>query len=126
MCGSETLTTVVSRTSMKVLDITAMAISQGLISGRGWVAVFIGRWASCLSISSPLWLPAKRHTVFTEETPVANPSTLDSSFISRASLGCTTDLQVPVFSCDQMAREHNLSGSWRVALPVVSLTALCV
>ena len=32
MCGSETLTTVVSSTSMKVLDMTAMAISQGLIS----------------------------------------------------------------------------------------------
>src|SRR5580704_11574973 len=31
MCGSETLTTVVSNTSMKVLDITAIAISQGLI-----------------------------------------------------------------------------------------------
>ncbi len=32
MWGSETLTTVVSSTSMKVLDITAIAISQGLIS----------------------------------------------------------------------------------------------
>ncbi len=32
MCGSETLTTVVSSTSMKVLDMTAMAISHGLIS----------------------------------------------------------------------------------------------
>ena len=32
MCGSETLTTVVSSTSMKVLDMTAIAISQGLIS----------------------------------------------------------------------------------------------
>src|ERR1700691_2164580 len=31
MCGSETLTTVVSSTSMKVLDMTAMAMSQGLI-----------------------------------------------------------------------------------------------
>ena len=35
MCGSETLTTVVSSTSMKVLDMTAMAMSQGLISARG-------------------------------------------------------------------------------------------
>jgi hypothetical protein len=34
MCGSETLTTVVSSTSMKVLDITAIAISHGLMSGR--------------------------------------------------------------------------------------------
>src|SRR6185437_4901251 len=33
MCGSETFTTVVSNTSMKVLDITAIAISQGLICG---------------------------------------------------------------------------------------------
>ncbi len=33
MCGSETFTTVVSSTSMKVLDITAMAMSQGLICG---------------------------------------------------------------------------------------------
>ena len=32
MCGSETFTTVVSSTSMNVLDMTAMAISQGLIS----------------------------------------------------------------------------------------------
>ena len=32
MCGSETLTTVVSSTSMNVLDMTAIAISQGLIS----------------------------------------------------------------------------------------------
>src|SRR6185437_5357623 len=31
--GSDTLTTVVSSTSMKVLDITAIAISQGLMSG---------------------------------------------------------------------------------------------
>ncbi len=34
MWGSETFTTVVSSTSMKVLDITAMAISQGLGLGR--------------------------------------------------------------------------------------------
>jgi len=34
MCGSETLTTVVSSTSMNVLDITAMAISHGLTSGE--------------------------------------------------------------------------------------------
>src|SRR6266536_5787832 len=33
--GNETLTTVVSSTSMKVLDMTAIAMSQGLISGRG-------------------------------------------------------------------------------------------
>src|SRR5271167_3388498 len=32
MCGSETLTTVVSSTSMKVLDMTAIAINHGLIS----------------------------------------------------------------------------------------------
>jgi hypothetical protein len=32
MCGSDTLTTVVSSTSMKVLDMTAMAISHGLMS----------------------------------------------------------------------------------------------
>jgi hypothetical protein len=38
MCGRETLTTVVSSTSMKVLDVTAMAISQGLIS---WEAVWL-------------------------------------------------------------------------------------
>jgi hypothetical protein len=34
MCGRETFTTVVSSTSIKVLDMTATAISQGLISGR--------------------------------------------------------------------------------------------
>src|SRR5437667_3113370 len=34
MCGNDTFTTVVSSTSIKVLDMTAMAISQGLISGR--------------------------------------------------------------------------------------------
>jgi hypothetical protein len=32
MCGSETLTTVVSSTSMNVLDMTAIAINHGLIS----------------------------------------------------------------------------------------------
>ena len=32
MCGSETLTTVVSSTSMKVLVITAVATSQGFTS----------------------------------------------------------------------------------------------
>ena len=32
ICGKETLTTVVSSTSMNVLDMTAIAISQGLIS----------------------------------------------------------------------------------------------
>jgi hypothetical protein len=31
MCGSDTLTTVVSSTSMKVPNITEMAISQGLM-----------------------------------------------------------------------------------------------
>src|ERR671922_2041699 len=38
ICGSETLTTVVSSTSMKVLDMTAIAISQGLMSWEdsGW------------------------------------------------------------------------------------------
>src|SRR5580698_1765037 len=36
MCGSETLTTVVSSTSMKVLDMTAVAISHGLISRCSW------------------------------------------------------------------------------------------
>src|SRR5436305_5361319 len=34
ICGSETFTTVVSSTSMKVLDMTATAISHGLMSGR--------------------------------------------------------------------------------------------
>src|SRR5579864_8203845 len=33
ICGKETFTTVVSSTSMKVLDMTAIAISHGLISG---------------------------------------------------------------------------------------------
>src|SRR5579864_3909160 len=33
MCGKEAFTTVVSSTSMKVLDITAIAINHGLISG---------------------------------------------------------------------------------------------
>src|SRR5512143_2497302 len=36
ICGSETLTTVVSSTSMNVLDITATATSHGLISGIAW------------------------------------------------------------------------------------------
>ena len=40
MCGSETLTTVVSSTSMKVLDMTAIAISQGL--GPGCACVLEG------------------------------------------------------------------------------------
>src|ERR1700686_3997116 len=34
MCGNDTFTTVVSSTSMKVLDMTATAINHGLISGR--------------------------------------------------------------------------------------------
>src|SRR5438552_2034950 len=38
MCGKDTLTTVVSSTSINVLDMTAMAISQGLISGRAGCA----------------------------------------------------------------------------------------
>jgi hypothetical protein len=39
------LTTVVSRTSMKVLDITAIAISQGLISGcAGVVEVLMSKF----------------------------------------------------------------------------------
>ena len=33
MCGSDTFTTVVSSTSMKVANITAIAMIQGLISG---------------------------------------------------------------------------------------------
>ena len=49
MCGSETLTTVVSSTSMKVLVITAIATSQGFTSfhapaelrSKVWVAVAI-------------------------------------------------------------------------------------
>src|SRR6266566_5316172 len=39
--GNDTFTTVVSSTSMKVLDMTAIAISQGLISGRGTGFVLI-------------------------------------------------------------------------------------
>ena len=35
MCGSDTLTTVVSSTSMKVANITEIAMSQGLIDERG-------------------------------------------------------------------------------------------
>src|SRR5207245_10421781 len=43
ICGRETLTTVVSSTSMKVLDITATATSQGLMSrdGEGVEAIAI-------------------------------------------------------------------------------------
>src|SRR5437667_1080050 len=41
MCGRDTFTTVVSSTSMKVLDMTAIAISQGLMSGRGTGFVLI-------------------------------------------------------------------------------------
>jgi hypothetical protein len=36
ICGSDTFTTVVSSTSMKVLDMTAIATSHGLISGIAW------------------------------------------------------------------------------------------
>src|SRR5947209_3989164 len=43
MCGSDTLTTVVSSTSMKVLDITAMATTQG----------FTGGWPSALGVAIP-------------------------------------------------------------------------
>src|SRR5207302_8541821 len=38
MCGSDTLTTVVSSTSMKVLDMTATAISHGLMLRCDWVS----------------------------------------------------------------------------------------
>src|SRR5437870_513359 len=56
MCGSETLTTVVSSTSMKVLDITATATSQGLISrggGEGVEAIAIDISGKC---SGGLWI----------------------------------------------------------------------
>src|SRR6266404_7232623 len=46
ICGNETFTTVVSSTSMKVLDMTAMAISHGLMSGRGTGLVLIQGRAS--------------------------------------------------------------------------------
>src|SRR5216684_508119 len=38
MCCSDTLTTVVSSTSMKVLDMTATAISHGLMSRSDWLS----------------------------------------------------------------------------------------
>ncbi len=54
MCGSETLTTVVSSTSMKVLDMTAMAISQGLISRcSGIPAQWHSRVGQCPNYGSP-------------------------------------------------------------------------
>ena len=43
MCGNDTFTTVVSRTSMKVLDMTATAINQGLTSTRGFSAIGLVR-----------------------------------------------------------------------------------
>src|SRR5206468_1750769 len=43
MCGSDTLTTVVSNTSMKVANITEIAMSQGLI----------GRCASVIALLNP-------------------------------------------------------------------------
>jgi hypothetical protein len=41
MWGRDTLTTVVSSTSMKVLDMTAIAINHGLMSGMGLACVLI-------------------------------------------------------------------------------------
>src|SRR6185312_17279004 len=42
MCGNETLTTVVSSTSMKVLDMTAMATSHGFMLGTPVVCLLSG------------------------------------------------------------------------------------
>src|SRR5260370_25054161 len=41
ICGSDTLTTVVSSTSMKVPSITAMAMIQGLIAGLESAAIYL-------------------------------------------------------------------------------------
>ena len=50
MCGSETLTTVVSSTSMNVLDMTAMAISQGLISRCSLFPISPIPYLACVSL----------------------------------------------------------------------------
>src|SRR6478736_9009941 len=42
ICGSDTFTTVVSRTSMKVPDMTAIAISHGLMLGAACDCELIG------------------------------------------------------------------------------------
>src|SRR5436853_616583 len=56
ICGSETFTTVVSSTSMKVLDMTATAISHGLISRGGSGFGGIGDLPAKLLRTSTLWL----------------------------------------------------------------------
>src|SRR5438270_2673302 len=56
ICGSETFTTVVSSTSMKVLDMTAIAISHGLISRGGSGFGGIGDLPAKLLRTSTLWL----------------------------------------------------------------------
>jgi hypothetical protein len=74
MCGSDTLTTVVSSTSMKVLDITAMAISQGLISG-------ISAWIDGIS---SLMRTVLRHPSWREGCLPGNPDPAFSNYATTA------------------------------------------
>src|SRR5881628_2752469 len=54
MCGNETLTTVVSSTSMNVPNITATAMSQGLTDGVDTLEFMLG-------ISCVMWEGTQRH-----------------------------------------------------------------
>src|SRR3954453_18483994 len=56
MCGSDTFTTVVSSTSIKVLDMTATAISHGLMSGRSCEGELIVRPVGSSYIRFGLWV----------------------------------------------------------------------
>src|SRR3954466_11898200 len=67
MCGNETLTTVVSSTSMKVLIITAEATSHGLISRAGAGA------------ATSYWLPVLPRTAETTTLLAASIPMVDSS-----------------------------------------------
>src|SRR5437867_351329 len=59
MCGSDTLTTVVSSTSMKVANITDTAMSQGLMgrSVNSQLSTFNAQRSTRLSLNSQLFQP---------------------------------------------------------------------
>src|SRR2546427_5704649 len=86
MCGSDTLTTVVSSTSMKVLNITEMAMIQGLISGlispaAGWVAMF--QAGGLMKLLDGFWRPFWWGPFFLMPTPPPGGTKGSLSFVLR-------------------------------------------
>jgi hypothetical protein len=76
MCGSDTLTTVVSSTSMKVANMTETAISHGLTYRSGGITFQIAELQNCRIAGRHWFLPSYLPTFLPSYLPTFLPSYL--------------------------------------------------